>query len=440
MKLLKEGQDNNSYFIPTYDDCVEMCSTEDPVFYESKFVLHGYNISVFNYRLAQYKDFVTPLPNKPTTKAYEMRGLTFVFNTDGSIYNRYLLLEKFFNLNQVPESMYSIVKDYKIKYVNNKEDGSIASFIQLPNGKICGKSKMGFDNEQANGINRIYKINGDISSFVDWCLDNDITPIFEYVAPHNRIVLRYAQEELILLRLRNNTTGKHLDIKDYYDKLGTIKVAPFDDDFKDLDNLIELTAKQIDKEGSVVQAVDKNGNDFFFKLKTPWYMALHGLLTDDIYREHILIGYILDDKIDDILGQIPEEEKEAHERIHKIIAVIRKELSIIIEQIEELYQKFADINYDRKSFAAKYIKNFYFKPVIDVYKGEELKKLSTEEALEIYDSIEKWEDRIKSCDIYEVAKNIIRDQTRRLILSREWLKKRDPSLFFQDPEENEDNN
>ena len=190
----------------------------------------------------------------------------------------------------------------------------------------------------------------------------------------------------------------------------------------------------------IANAIDKNGNDFFFKLKTPWYMALHGLLTDDIYREHILIGYILDDKIDDILGQIPEEEKEAHERIHKIIAVIRKELSIIIEQIEELYQKFADINYDRKSFAAKYIKNFYFKPVIDVYKGEELKKLSTEEALEIYNSIDKWEDRIKSCDIYEVAKNIIRDQTRRLIISREWLKKRDPSLFFQDPEENEDNN
>ena len=122
-----------------------MCSKEDSAFYESKFVVDGYNISVFNYRLAPYKDFVTPSEYRSEVKAYEMRGLTFVFNNDGSIFNRFLLLEKFFNLNQVPESMYSIVKDYKIKFVNNKEDGSIASYIQLPNGKVIGKSKMGFD-------------------------------------------------------------------------------------------------------------------------------------------------------------------------------------------------------------------------------------------------------------------------------------------------------
>jgi T4 RnlA family RNA ligase len=408
MSLIKEGQDNNSYFIPTYDDCVEMCSTDDPVFYESKFVLYGYNISIFNYRLAQYKDFVTPLPNKPATKAYEMRGLTFVFNTDGSIYNRYLLLEKFFNLNQVPESMYSIVKDYKIKYVNNKEDGSIASFIQLPNGKVCGKSKMGFDNEQANGINRIYKTNGDISSFVDWCLDNDITPIFEYVAPHNRIVLRYSQEELILLRLRNNTTGKHLDIKEYYDKLGTIKVAPFDDDFKDLDNLIELTAKQIDKEGSVVQAIDKNGNDFFFKLKTPWYMALHGLLTDDIYKENKIIEYILDDRIDDILGQIPEEQVEARDRINKIINIVKDSLYNKSIEIEKSYDIFLKMGKNRKEYALLHIKDPNFAYVMQMNKG------------------------ITS---YELAKKWLSDNTKRLMIARDWLKKEDPSLFFRDPDE-----
>jgi hypothetical protein len=143
-----------------------MCAKEDAAFYESKFTIDGFSLSVFNYRLAQYKDFVTPLESKPNVKAYEMRGLTFVFNQDGSLFKRFLLLEKFFNLNQVPESMYSIVKDYKIKWVNNKEDGSIASYIQLPNGKVLGKSKMGFDNEQANGINRIYKTITDVKTFL----------------------------------------------------------------------------------------------------------------------------------------------------------------------------------------------------------------------------------------------------------------------------------
>jgi hypothetical protein len=47
---------------------------------------------------------------------------------------------------------------------------------------------------------------------------------FEYVSPMNRIVLRYLQEELILLRMRE--TGEYLDLNDYLDKIGSIKVAP----------------------------------------------------------------------------------------------------------------------------------------------------------------------------------------------------------------------
>src|ERR1022692_3788022 len=122
--------------IPSYEECLEICAKPESSFYETKFVLEGYSISLFNYRMAQYKDFVTPLESKPEIKAYELRGLCFVFDKDGSLFNRYILLEKFFNLNQVPESMYSVVKDYKIKYINNKEDGSIASFIKLPNGSV----------------------------------------------------------------------------------------------------------------------------------------------------------------------------------------------------------------------------------------------------------------------------------------------------------------
>lgn len=411
---IKESVSVKSNTPPSYEDCVEMCSREDSPFYESKFNIDGYNISVFNYRLAQYKDFVTPIPDKPEIKAYEMRGLTFVFNEDGTLYNRYVLLEKFFNLNQVPESMYSIVKNYKIKFVNNKEDGSIASFIKLPNGKIIGKSKMGFDNDQANGINRIYKTNNDVKSFVNWCLDNDIVPIFEYVAPHNRIVLKYSKEELILLRMRDNKTGKHIDIKDHFDKLGSIKVAPFEDDFRDLDHLIELTGTQTDKEGSIVTAEDEHGRDFFFKLKTPWYCERHGLLTEDLYREHIIIGYILDDKIDDILGQIPEDEKEAHDRINKIISVVKRAIDDKVEDIKKSYQVFLDMGSDRKAYAMKYYKKEpNFGAVMAMAKG---------------------------IDPYEIAKEWVRDQTKRLQIARDWLLKKDPTLFFQDPEENEDDN
>lgn len=413
---------NNGYSIPSYEEAVELCSKEDAPFYESKMVVDGFNVSVFNYRLAQYKDFANPLEHKPGLKGYEMRGLTFVFNEDGSLFNRYVLLEKFFNINQVPESMYSIVKNYKIKYVNNKEDGSIATFVKLPNGKIVGKSKMGFDNDQANGINRIYRGNVEIKTLVDWCLDNDIIPIFEYVAPHNRIVLRYTTEELILLRLRDNKTGKHIDIQDHLDKIGSTKIAPFEDDHQgNLDSLIELVAKQIDKEGCIVQAVDSEGRDFFFKLKTPWYCERHGLLTDDIYREHVIIGYILDDKIDDILGQIPEEEVEAHERINKIIVIVKRAINEKMEDIKKSYQLFLDMGENRKEYALKYSGKNEFGKIIEPNFGYVMNLANGK-------------------DLYEISKEHIRDITKRLMIARDWLQEIDPTLFFQDPEEDEENN
>lgn len=426
--------------IPTYEQALELCSGEESPFYESKMVVDGFNVSVFNYRLAQYKDFAYPIPEKPELKGYEMRGLTFVFNEDGSLFNRYVLLEKFFNLNQVPESLYSVVKNYKIKFVNNKEDGSIASFVKLPNGKIVGKSKMGFDNDQADGINRVYKTNKEVKSLVDWALNNNIVPIFEYVAPNNRIVLRYPSEELILLRLRDNDTGKHIDIRDHLDKVGSVRVAPFEDEIQSLDQLIELTATQVDKEGSIVTCEDEMGRDFFFKIKTPWYCSRHGLLTEDLYREHIIIGYILDDKIDDILGQVPEDEKEAHERINKIINIVKKAISDKVSEIEKAYEQFVKSGISKKDYAINQRKNnpnFGF--VMNMVKADDLRKMSKEEILDIYDNMEDYEKALQRCEPYEMAKMWLRDLTKRLNLSREWLQTKDKTLFFKDPEESDDN-
>jgi T4 RnlA family RNA ligase len=432
---------NNKKYIPTYEEAQELCSYSESPFYETKLLVDGFNISLFNYRLASYKDFKSPLRFKQkTSTAFEMRGLTFVFNLDGSLFKRYVLLEKFFNLNQVPESLYSVVKNYKIKFINNKEDGSIASFIKLPNGKVVGRSKMGFDNDQANGINRIYRTNTDVKNFVDWALDNDIVPIFEYVSASNRIVLRYQTEELILLRLRDNKTGKHIDIRDNLDKVGNIRIAPFEDEIKDLDQLIELTATQVDKEGSIVTCEDENGHDFFFKLKTPWYMSLHGLLSEDIYREHIIINYILDDKIDDILGQIPEDEKEAHIRINKIISIVKKSISDKVSEIEKYYDDFIKSGISKKDYAIKHrVGNPNFGFVMNMVKANDLRKMSKEEILDIYDNMTDYEKSLKRCEPYEMAKEWIRDMTKRLNLSREWLKKKDPTLFFQELEESDDN-
>jgi T4 RnlA family RNA ligase len=417
-------------YIPDYNQAVELCNIDKSPFYEVKNIVDGYNISVFNYRLAKSSDFSNPIPNKPEIKGYEMRGLTFVFNNDGSIYKRYILLEKFFNINEAPETLYSVVKNYKIKFINNKEDGSIATFIKLPNGKIVGKSKLGFDNDQANSINEIYHNNDEINRFVNWCLDRDIVPIFEYVSPSNKIVLRYEKSELILLRLRDNKTGKHLNIKDYLDVIGSIRIAPFNDDISLLDDLIELTATEVDKEGYVVTAEDKHGNDFFFKIKTPWYINLHKI-NDYINNENIIIEYILDDKIDDILGQIPEKEKETRERIFKIISIIKNEISNKISSIEKDYDYFVKSSMSKKEYAINNrINNPNFNFVMNLIKLNELKNMTKEEIEKRYTDINIYYKELQKRDIYEVVKKWIKDKTNHLKIAREWLRKKDPSLFL----------
>jgi T4 RnlA family RNA ligase len=266
-------------------------------------------------------------------------------------------------------------------------------------------------------------------------LNNDIVPIFEYVAPHNRIVLRYSEEELILLRLRDNKTGKHIDIKEHLDKIGSIKIAPFEDD-NTLDDLIEKSKTEVDKEGWIVQF----DNDHMLKIKTDWYFQRHGLLTNDIYREHIIIGYILDDLIDDVISQIPEDEKESHMRINKIISIVKSTLRDKVDEINLAYKEYVESGLSKKEYALKNKTNPNFPFVMNLDKAEQLKKMSKEEILDIYDDIESYERTLKRCEPFELVKEWLRDKTKRLEIAREWLKKEEPTLFFQEPEESEDDN
>lgn len=396
----------------SYSEAAALTLGEDAPFYESKFVVEGYDVSIFNYRIAQYSDFAD-------NSAFEMRGLTFVFQEDGSLFNRYLLLHKFFNLNQVPESQYSLIKDLAIRSIYNKEDGSVASFIRLPNGSVLGKSKMSFESDQASGINRLYRSNADLKRFVDWSLDNDYVAVFEYVAPNNRIVLRYLEEELILLRLRDNKTGEYLDLSRFSKEIGSLKIAP--SDVVALDELVELSHSIDDKEGWIIEF----SNGLFIKIKTAWYASLHGLLTNDLYRENVLVRYVLDEKIDDVLGQIPEGEAEAHARIEKIIAVVKNAVSEKSKDIGKSYELFLEggvgkdwtgdlrLQLMRKDFSLKYRKDINFSYVMSLSKGN---------------------------DVYELAKDWVSDHTKKLKIAREFLQERDSSLFFTDvPEdENED--
>ena len=394
MKLLRYGQfitesqiPKHAYHIPTYEDCRLICDTHDNfIFYESKHKEDGFDISIFNYRLATFQNFENPVPDRPDIKGYEMRGITFIFTSDGTLYKRYLLLDKFFNLEQTPCSMYSVVKDYKIKNIYNKEDGSIASFVRLPNGKVLGRSKTSFQSDQAIEIQKIYEKDGQIKQFVDFCMDEDIVPIFEFVSPQNRIVVPYANTELILLRIRDNKTGEYLNINDFAHKLDGISVAASDEG-KTLEDLVNLKNVTEGKEGWIIQF--ENGK--MIKLKTQWYIDRHRLFTEDLNRENTLIGLIVDETIDDVLAQIEEPTKKAE--IERTIEIVNKEIARMAHQVDELM-----LNYkgDRKDFAIKFNKHTMFPIAMGIISGK---------------------------DKVDLIKQRIKIDTKNLMQAREWMKK-----------------
>lgn len=192
--------------LPTRERCQEIVNNSE-AFYCTQRNIFGYNVELYNYRLASFGDFVL-------NDAWELRGLCFIQDENG-LWHRNILMNKFFNLNESKFDgtdyswMIEDIKDKKITRVQEKLDGSVISFVKLPNGKIVAKSKMSFDSEQAKMAQEIFDNSWELRSMVETIMGDDKTAIFELISPFNQIVLPYNETELRLLQIRDNKTGEY---------------------------------------------------------------------------------------------------------------------------------------------------------------------------------------------------------------------------------------
>lgn len=305
----------NNYQI-TYEDALRICEAHKNFnFYKTEVSIDGFKVVTFNYFLCEYKNFVAPLPDEPGIHGYDMRGVTFVFNEDGTLYKRFLMLKKFFNINQVEETQYTVVKDKEIYNITEKEDGSLIAFMNLPNGKVFAKTQAGFTNEQSIEAMNLYHNQTGIKEFVDETLENDCTPLFEYVAYDNRIVLKYSGRQLRLIGIRNNKTGKftsavHLNVSI---DIPIVKIIAFY--FLSIADLLEQAKSTENIEGWVIEFEDGQ----MIKIKTEWYCNLHGIRTVSIFREDFIIQNYLKESLDDaISGLDPADDNDAFAFIERV--------------------------------------------------------------------------------------------------------------------------
>ena len=389
------------YYLKTKEECDAIVARND-AFLRADRVVEGFNVAIYDYRLASISDFVDD-------EAFELRGLTFVENPETGEWERNLLMNKFFNINQSKFNdniswLYDDVKDKKITRVQNKEDGSICSFVKFPNGSIRAKSKTSFESDQAKMAQEFFDRKSIMKEEVDHLLSKGKTPVFELVSPENQIVLEYQKTELVLLQIRNED-GTYMSEKDLkwhsmimcinqaenykLNKLESIaneytidkaKEKIGDRKFQSFDEMIEFLLKNASYNKGKMTVLDlillsreyienQEGEVITFedgqmaKVKNLHYLALHGLMGPDAFRENLLISTILRGEIDDVISAlVPGTKKDKIVTMNEKVSHKFNDLvDTFIKLRGEYFNKYQE---NRKEFALAHKNNPLFGSVM----------------------------------------------------------------------------
>lgn len=254
------------------------------------------------------KDFSPPMyvddASRYAAIRRECRGI--IFDEYGDILSR--RYHKFFNLYEREETHATKIDFSDAHTILVKEDGSMISPIVFEGGIVRWCSKMGITDTSMETEVFVSK-NSNYVEFAKYIHELQSTPIFEWVSRKNRIVLDYPEDNLILTAIRTNILGEYAtyhQMKEAAEKYNIPVVRAYESEkISDIGSFVENLSKKENIEGVVVRF----DNGHMIKIKTEWYVKIHRA-KDILSRENDVAQIILDDKIDDILPLLPEEEKD----------------------------------------------------------------------------------------------------------------------------------
>ena len=334
--------------LPSYEDCVDIVKAH-PNFFEAKFEFEGFLVSMFSYRMSSPSTFKISHNNREIN-AYELRGLTFIHGSAGTNQapQRFLMMHKFFNLNETEELSIENVRKLRIKFIQEKIDGSLVRFIRLPDGKIVAKTKMSFQSQAAQIAQQEFNQNRNFRLFIESSLDSKAAALFEVTSPQGLNVVNCSETQITLLHIRDENTGEYLNPKSFLPFLEhPVKyLKPLNQSIS-LEQLIQKAETAEEFEGWVLGFE----NNLFIKLKTQWYRALHKVLTSFLTKEHHIIDRILRGTLDDTLAKLYVNDPRRLKSL-QIQELVLEELTRMRNDTVSIIE---DYDGDRKAWALRNI-------------------------------------------------------------------------------------
>lgn len=229
----------------------------------------------------------------------ECRGLKFA--QDGSVLAR--PLHKFFNIGEKPDTQPHVIDFGAPHVVMDKLDGSMIH-PAIVNGEVVFMTRMGRTDVARKAERHLPEVR-------DWCsyvLSTGKTPIFEWTAPDNRIVVRYDDSALTLLAVRDNLTGEYWPHETLADTCLPLVTHHSPRHTSAADFLAYARAIQ-GAEGFVVRF--ENGT--WVKAKGEDYVLKHRA-KDSILQEKNLLALVLSGGLDDVLPLLDDSDARAVKR------------------------------------------------------------------------------------------------------------------------------
>lgn len=292
----------------------------------------------------------------------ECRGL--IFNQNKDLISR--SYSKFFNVGERDETDINKINLYEPHVVLEKLDGSMIRPIPTKEDfRLATKAGI---TDVAMNAEVFIADKPEYAFFINMCISQNTTPIFEWVSRKNRIVVDYPEDNLILTAIRWNGDGSYVpyhEMVDYPTKFNIPVVKAVDGLAVQNINLFVKQVREWDDGEGIVLRFD---NGHMIKVKADDYVLRHKS-KEQINQEKNVIQTILEDAVDDVLPLLTQDDAN---RLKAFQTAFWASVDDLASEMANLYNGGNQMYPDRKDFATKFVQKMVLPihaPIMYAMKG-----------------------------------------------------------------------